>query len=241
MTLTAKDAYGNQESAGGLTVAFSVASGPTGGKFGTVTDNKNGTYTATFTAPTAAGIDHITASIGGQPVTSTPASLTVVPGAVSLSGSTVSLSPASVMAGMTTVVTLVARDAYGNQELTGGLVVAFALGTGKGSGTLSAVTDNHNGTYSAVLTATTMGTNTISAKIGGGAVTSTAPTLTVTPGPLSLSTSVVTLSSASVALDGTATVTLTTRDAAGNQETSGGLTVSIATSAPEADRARLVQ
>jgi hypothetical protein len=41
------------------------------------TDNKNGTYTATFTAGTQAGSDTITATIGGKPVTSTPATVTV--------------------------------------------------------------------------------------------------------------------------------------------------------------------
>ncbi|NEN86876.1 Ig-like domain-containing protein, partial [Paenibacillus elgii] len=42
-------------------------------------------------------------------------------------------------------------------------------------GTVSAVTDNQNGTYTATLTApTTVGTATISATVGGSAIASTA-------------------------------------------------------------------
>jgi adhesin/invasin len=79
------------------------------------------------------------------------------------------------------MVTLVVRDANGNQELGGGLAESFVLGNGKAGGTFSAVTDNGNGTYTATFTATTAGTNTIVAAIGGQAVTSTPPTVTVTP------------------------------------------------------------
>ena len=46
-----------------------LVSPSTGGKFSAVTDNKNGTYTATFTAGTKPGTYTITATIGGQTVT----------------------------------------------------------------------------------------------------------------------------------------------------------------------------
>jgi adhesin/invasin len=225
VTLTAKDADGNQETAGGLTVLFSLGSGTAQGSFGAVTDNNNGTYTATFTGTTT-GTNTITATIGGQAVTSTTPTLDVV-GAVDLSQSTVSVSPASIALDGTTTVTLTAKDANGNQEPTGGLTVLFSLGAGAAQGSFSAVTDNGNGTYTATFTSTTAGTNTITATIGGQAVTSTAPTLTVV-GPFDPTQSTVSVSPASIQLNGTTTVTLTAKDSSGDQETAGGLTVAFA-------------
>ncbi len=81
ITLTARDARGNQESSGGLAVVFGLGSGSAGGAFGAVTDHGNGTYTVTFTAGnTAVGSDTITATIGGQALTSAAPTLTVTAG-----------------------------------------------------------------------------------------------------------------------------------------------------------------
>ena len=93
VTLTVKDANGNPEAGGGLTVAFGLGAGSAGGTFSSVTDNGNGTYTATFTAA-AVGSDAITASIGGQPLTSSPATL-VVTADVTTTGVSSSLNPAA--------------------------------------------------------------------------------------------------------------------------------------------------
>ena len=82
-------------------------------------------------------------------------------------------------AGGKTTVTLTARDAYGNQETGGGLTVAFFLATGSAGGTLSAVTDNGNGTYTATFTGTKIGSDAIQAAIGDQFVTSIWPTVTV--------------------------------------------------------------
>lgn len=70
VTLTAKDASGNKETSGGLTVVFGLGSGVGQGTFGTVTDNGDGTYAAAFTG-TIAGSNTITATINGTAVTST--------------------------------------------------------------------------------------------------------------------------------------------------------------------------
>ena len=106
--------------------------------------------------------------------------MTVTPGAVSLSQSTISVSPATIAAGGTTTVTLTARDAYGNQETSGGLTILFSLGTGSHGGTYGVVTDNGDGTYTAIFTGTKAGSDTIKATIGGKVVTSVGPTVTVT-------------------------------------------------------------
>jgi adhesin/invasin len=229
VTLQAEDAAGNKLNSGGLAVAFAPGSASGGqGTFGTVTDNHNGTYTAIFTG-TAAGGNTIAATIGGQAVTSTAPSITVMVGQVSLSKSLVSLSSASVASGSSVTVTLQAEDAAGNKLTAGGLTVLFALaGTSGGHGTFSSVTDNKNGTYTARFTGTTAGVNSITATMGGKAVTSTTPTLTVVVGPLSLARSFVMLSSTNVIVSHGVTVTLQAEDAAGNKLTTGGLSVAFA-------------
>jgi cyclophilin family peptidyl-prolyl cis-trans isomerase len=104
----------------------------------------------------------------------------VTPGPVSLSQSTVTIDPASIPSGTSATVTLTAKDANGNQLTGGGLSVAFGIGAGAGAGTFSSVTDNGNGIYTATFTGTLIGSNTITANIGGQIVTSTPPSFTVT-------------------------------------------------------------
>ena len=100
----------------------------------------------------------------------------------------------------------------------GGLTVAFGLGLGTASGTFSAVTDNGDGTYSAVFTVAAAGTNTVSATISGALVTSAEPSVTVTPGPVSLTQSEVAIVSSTLQAGSTTAVTLTTLDDSDNQE-----------------------
>ena len=105
-----------------------------------------------------------------------------IPGAVSVSQSTVSIARSSISSGDTTLVTLIAKDANGNRLTSGGLTVAFGLGSGTSGGTYAAVADSGNGKYTAVFTGTTSGTaRTLTATINSSAVTSTMPTVTVTP------------------------------------------------------------
>jgi Invasin, domain 3 len=226
VTLQAKDANGNKETSGGLTVAFSLANADAGeGKFSSVKDNKNGTYTATFTG-TVAGNNAIVATIGGATVTSSEPPITITVGPVNLASSFVIVTPGSIQSGSKTTVVLQARDAAGNDETKGGLTVAFLLGkAGGGRGTFGPVTDNHNGTYTVTFTGTTAGSNTIVATMDGLRVTSTAPAITVAPGPVSLAKSIVTVSPASMKVGSSITVTLQAKDVAGNKLTTGGLTL----------------
>jgi Ca2+-binding RTX toxin-like protein len=78
VVLTARDAEGNQETSGGLTVAFGLAPGSAGGAFGPVVDGGDGIYTASFTSNNVAGFNTFTATIGGQAVT-TKSPILIVP------------------------------------------------------------------------------------------------------------------------------------------------------------------
>ncbi len=201
VTLTAIDALGNQETSGGLAVSFALASGGAGGTFGPVTDNGNGTYSATFMAGTMIGSNTITATVDGQSLTSALPTIKVTPGAVNLAQSVVSLTQSSIQSGSSTSVTLTARDAADNQEASGGLTVLFELGSGGAGGTFGGVTDNDNGTYTATFTGTSAGNNTIIATIDGNAVTSALPIITVTASPPN-----VTIEAASAVTAATATL-----------------------------------
>jgi hypothetical protein len=178
VTLTARDSLGNQENAGGLTVAFALGN-PAAGSLGTVQDNGDGTYTATFTAATTPASSTISATINGQAITSTTPTIAVT--SLSLAQSTVTLAPAIIRAGGTATVTLTLRDASGNQVTDSGLTVAFALGIGGiNAGTFGAVTDNGDGTYTATFTAGNFSvSDTITATINGQAVTAVPPTVAV--------------------------------------------------------------
>jgi adhesin/invasin len=221
ITLTAMDASGERESSGGLAVAFGLGSGTGTGTFGPVTDNGDGTYQTVFTG-TMVGGNTITATIDGQPLTTAAPAMTVSPGAVDPTMSTISSLDAALPVGGTTTVTLTARDAFGNDESAGGLIVTFGLDTAVGS--FSQVTDNGDGTYSASFTATGPGTASYQATIDGQTVRSLTAGVTVLP--LSLAQSTVTVSTMTLAVGGTATATLTVKNADGTQESTGGLAVS---------------
>ena len=65
ITLTARDAVGNQESHCGLSFSFGLGTSTGSGTFSNLTDNNDGTYAATFTG-TGVGPVTITASLNGQ-------------------------------------------------------------------------------------------------------------------------------------------------------------------------------
>ncbi len=231
LTLQAKDAAGNKLTTGGLTVGFTASGGTSTGTIGATTDNGNGTYIATFTGVLAGTATTIGATIGGNAVTTPRPTIVVTVGPVSAATSLITTSTASVISGNTATLTLVAKDAAGNNEPTGGLVVAFTASGGTSTGTIGATTDNGNGTYTATFTGVGTGTpTTIGATIGGTPVTSTLPTISVASGSPSTATSVVSTSAASITSGTTATLTLQVKDAAGNNLITGGLAVAFTTS-----------
>jgi hypothetical protein len=178
LTVTALDMNGATAAGFGGTIHFTstdpLASLPADYTF---QPNDFGVHTFQITACTG-GSQTITVSDTPDGLTAGQATFAVDPGSASNSKSTVAAAPTSIRAGQTTMVTLTARDAYGNQESAGGLNVAFAL-SGSAAGSFGSVNDNHNGTYSAMFSATGAGIGTIGATISNHSVTSTPPTLTV--------------------------------------------------------------
>ncbi|MBA9084868.1 acyl-CoA hydrolase [Fontibacillus solani] len=220
ITVKLKDAHGNALTSGGAAVVVSS----TLGTVSAVTDNNNGTYTATLTAPTTVGTATISASVGGNPIAST-SSVQFVAGASSAANSTIEVGNAILTADGTsqTLITVKLKDTQGNALTSGGatVVVKSTLGT------VSAVTDNNNGTYTAMLTApTTVGTATISASVGGNPIASTSSVQFVA-GASSAANSTIEVGNAILTADGTSQtlITVKLKDAQGNALTSGGAAV----------------
>src|SRR5439155_295869 len=149
---------GNNLTTGGSTVTITRLSGS--GTIGGVTDNANGTYTATVTAPTATGsgvLDRksvVQANKGGTG--SQPQATSTYSAGTSDANRTIH-TPTSptITANVVTrqVLTVQAKQANGNNLTTGGSTVTITRLSG--SGTIGGVTDNANGTYTATVTAPT--------------------------------------------------------------------------------------
>jgi hypothetical protein len=78
LTVTARDAYGNDRCVGGDDVAVRVAASSTLGtpeSYGEVLDNGNGTYSVTYDAPAAVGAFDLEVTLGGEPVDGSPFSV----------------------------------------------------------------------------------------------------------------------------------------------------------------------
>lgn len=225
-----------------ITLTASVATNALGGTItGSVTFHDGSTVigtsnvsggTATLQPALAPGTHSLTATYNGNddflPSTSAALSQTVV-GPASGATSQLTASPASIPANGTarSVITVRLKDANGNDLPSGGDSVVLTAT----SGTLSNVTDQHNGSYFATLTApTTAGTATISATVNGEAIASTA-TVTFTPGAaLSLAVN----APAGVTAGNEFDVTVTALDEYGNTDTAYAGIVHFTSSDPAA-------
>ena len=217
LTVRLKDAYGNPLTTGGESVELRLSGG---GTLGTVTDRGNGTYTATLTAPTAAGAATISGTLGGTELAHS-ISIAYVPGPASAATSAVEVSDASLPAdgNSTATITIRLKDANGNPLTSGGAHV-FAIATGAFIGS---VTDHQDGTYTAVLTASTLaGSSTITAYLNGYPIAQQASVAFV-PGPVSPTVSMIFAAGSELTADGTSqtTVTVYLMDARGNIVTAG--------------------
>ncbi|WP_216597463.1 invasin domain 3-containing protein [Marinagarivorans algicola] len=225
ITVQAMDSYGNAINAS----AGSVELATTAGMLSDVIDNGDGSYSAVLTSSTLAQVATVTGSVNGDRLTMS-ADIAFTAGMLSASQSTLTPSSTHISADgtSTSVVTLQAKDSQGN-SLT---VSAGPVILNTSAGTLSDVTDNGDGTYSAILTSsTTAGSATLSATLSGEAVPSA--TVNFVTGAASAAQTTIALSQSSIIADGisTSVVTLQAKDLNGNLLNSSGGTVVLNTSA----------
>jgi adhesin/invasin len=228
--LTARDAYNNTvtgftgtadlTSTGTLTGSPLTSSAFTSGVLAsqsvTITNTGSFTLTATNTASTEAG---------------TSVSFTVDAGTSFLPfASTIVVTEDTAVAdGVSTLSIIVQlRDAFGNNLAISAGVITLTTTLG----TLSAVTDNLDGTYGATLVSTIAGSSLIRGTLDGVALLNTATGVFV-PGAASAIKSTINTSLTTLPADGTSTTLITVRlkDAQNNPLTTGGDTVTLTTTA----------
>ncbi len=242
LTATVEDAAGNTVTSGpdsGISISFGQAGG-TGSVSGTGSATASaGVATKTVTGATPGTVSMTAAGTLAGPGSTSSDTLdfSVVPlsGPADAARSTLTPTSSSITADgtATQLLTVQAKDANGNDQTTGGSTVTITRQSG--TGTISPVTDNGDGTYTATATApTTTGTGTFVATLDGnpvesGSTTQTEATVTYVPGPVDAARSTLTPTSSSITADGTATQLLTVqaKDANGNDQTTGGSTVTI--------------
>ena len=211
---------------GGVAVRFRSLSGGTPADT-IVTSDASGRARVTGVLGTTLGPQTFEANLpafAGVPVVTFGA--TANAGPISAATSVIAVSTGTIGSGAGVTVTLRGKDAAGNTVTVGGATVVFTASGGTSTGTIGATTDNGDGTYTATFTGVFAGTaTTIGATVNGVPVTTAQPTISVTPGAISANTSVVTVSTGTVASGATTAMTLQAKDAAGNNLTTGGATV----------------
>jgi hypothetical protein len=175
VTVTVTDRFGNVRTGDTVTVATDG-----GATVSAVTNQGGGTYTATVTASTVAGTQTITATDGTGGTADASAVLTQVAGAPSAMTLVLSAPTIEANGTATSQATITVADAHGNPRA--GDTVSLAS---NGDVTISAVTNQGFGTYTATVTAsTTAGTQTLTATDG----TATATAQLVELAPLAITT-----------------------------------------------------
>jgi hypothetical protein len=221
VTLRARDAVGCSVTVP-HTVVLTQAGGTSTGVLGPVVGQGDGSYTASFTGVQAGTPTTITGTIDGTPLTGPGPTVRVIPGDISPATSIITVSRAQVDSGAHANATLQARDAAGNDLVTGGRLVAFAL-TGN-HGTIGGTTDLDDGRYVAVYTATQPGPGSpdlVRASIEGTAVSTPPPGIEVVAGTISPAHSLLSVTAATVQVGDSVLVTLTGKDAAGRSLVTG--------------------
>ena len=151
LTIQLKDQYGNNLGSGSGTVAL----GTTAGTLSGVTDNGNGSYTATLTAPKVTGSATVSGTLNGSPLSNT-ATVAFVPGAAARY--VVTASAATATAGGTVTVTAQLVDAYGNAVPAAGRTVTWSSTGGGSFASPTSATDAAGVATMVFTTSTTSGT-----------------------------------------------------------------------------------
>lgn len=213
LTVTIKDYLGNQASTGGQTVFFSTSGGTSSGTFSSVTDNGNGTYTATFTALTPGTALTISASLAQSYQVDQTASITVESIRLVISTTQTTMNP-----GDTITVSAQVQDSAGNNLTAGSYTIGFSYSGGTSTGSFSAVTAMGNGLYRANFTGSTAGTAiTLTATANVSYTVASTASMTVMPWKVEI-----TAASSSIPIGQSTSLTARIRNHLNNYVTSGG-------------------
>ncbi len=230
VTVEVLDADGSVVDTDGSAITLSISANPGGGTLSGTSTVAATSGVATFTGLTIdrAGAGYTLVASNGQVADATSDAFDILPGPASPAMSTITATPASVVADgvSASTITVRLRDALGNDLTASGGTVTLAA---SGPGSLGDVTDHADGTYSATFTSgISVGTTTITGALDGADLADAA-TIALTPG--AATHFVVTAASPQVA--GTAfSFTVTARDANDNIATGYAGTVAFASTDP---------
>lgn len=231
ITIQLRDQFGNNLISDGDNVTVSRTGS---GNLSSVTDNNDGTYTATLTAPNDVGSATISAEVNSSAITSGNPEMVFTFGELSTflveaeGGGNIGTQTA----GVSFNIQITAQDAFNNTVTTfdGPENTAVITSTGTlsaGSGTTGTFT---NGVLSSrAITITSSGTTTITARRSASSETGTSNNFTVNPGPVDGNVSTITSATNFLENDGAdqTTITVQLKDAFGNNLISGGNTVTL--------------
>ncbi|MHA8062352.1 beta strand repeat-containing protein, partial [Aquirufa beregesia] len=224
LSVTAKDAYGNNRGTGGDVVTITKSSGT--GSIGSVTHAGSGIYTATVTSPTSTGTGVFVATLGGAQVKSgtgsqTQSTITYIPGAASKY--IVTSSSSSPVAGATVTISAQLADANNNPVSTSGQTVTWTKSNANGSFATATSTTNASGIATVVFTTHTVVATATTVTATTSAISGTSASITTVAG--TASKYIVTSSSSSPAAGGTVTISAQLADANDNLVATSGQTV----------------
>ncbi len=232
VTVTLADANGNLLTAGGATIVLATTGSAV--QVGAVTDNLDGTYTATFSNTLAETVT-ITGTVNGQAIlddaTIEFTSDNANPDPTNVNTTIAATSPVVADGTAISTVTVTLADANGNLLTAGGATIDITSNSTTAT-LVGSIVDNTDGTYTATYSNTVAEDVIFSATVNTVAITTGDPTVTYTPDntnpdPTNVNTTITATSP--VVADGTAisTLTVTLADANGNALTAGGATVGI--------------
>jgi len=220
ITITAKDRIGNPVSWGGELFDIDVTGDNPEADL-TVTDNGDGSYTASYT-PTTAGTDTVTIQLGAVNIVGSPFTVTVETVAVPTAANTTADVPAQAAVGVSFDVIVQVKDQFGANWTSGGDTVVATL-SGSETGTPT-VTDETDGTYTFTVTPTTSGTLTVTITLNASNILDSPFTVAVSDSLPDASNSTADVPSASPT-GIQITVTIQIKDNLGLNWTAGGDTV----------------
>ncbi|WP_421774896.1 invasin domain 3-containing protein [Gracilimonas sp.] len=223
-----RDEFGNNLISGGDNVVISRTGT---GSLSSTTDNSDGTYSATITAPNNVGSATISASVNSSSITSGDPGITYTFDELStfLIEASGGGSVGTQTAGTPFDLQITAQDAFNNTvtTFTGTVQITSSGIFSSGSGTTASFTSGVLNTHSVTLTS--VGSTTITARQTASTETGTSNSFTVNPGPADETTSTITSAQSFLQNDGAdqTLITVQLRDEFGNNLISGGNTVNL--------------
>ncbi len=176
--ITIQDAFSNTVTSDSSTVVTAALTTGTGTLAGTVTETAASgiaDFVGNGLAIDLSGTDKVLTFTGGALTPAVSGAFTIAAGGASEATSTISASPATLIANGSDVstITVQLKDAGSTNLASGGDTVTLSTDIG----TLSTVTDNGDGTYTATLTSLGTGTATISGTVNSATIVDTASLL----------------------------------------------------------------